>query len=304
MSVFVGVDGGGTRTTAVATDADGRILARLEGEAGIVRVLEPAAGAGTLARLARRAAEAAGTDHDPADALCCALAGAGREPERVALEEALRGTGVARRVRVVTDAEGAMADAFDGGAGILMIAGTGSIAWARDAQGRMARAGGWGLDLGDEGSGYAIGMDALHAVVRAHDGRSAATALTAAVLRHTGVAGVDGLIGWTAAAAKGDVGALCPSVFAAAASGDQPAAEILERAARELADHVQALHSRLGPWPRPPLLALSGALIAPGGPLRERLRVEVEARLGGLPLLDRPVDAAAGAAAIARALAG
>ena len=217
MDLYVGIDGGGTRTTAVATGPDGRVVARAEGEAGIVKVLEPAAGVSILVGLTRRAAAAAGAPEAPVAALCCALSGAGREPERVALEAALRATGVAQCIRVTTDAEGAMADAFGtGAAGILLIAGTGSIAWGRDAAGRTARAGGWGFQLGDEGSGYFLGMAALQAVVRAHDGRAPETTLTADVLERTGVGAVEGLIAWTAAATKGDVGALAPGVCAAA----------------------------------------------------------------------------------------
>jgi len=315
MPIFVGIDGGGTRTTAVATDADGHELARVAGEAGLVDVLEPAARAGSLAALARKAAEAAESASPdaaggrepaprgaPVAALCCGLAGAGRDPERIALEEALRATGVADRVRVTTDAEIAMADAFGAdGAGILVIAGTGSIAWGRDAHGRTARAGGWGLLLGDEGSGYALGMAALRTVVRAHDGRVPPTALTGAVLDATGVPAPEGLIAWTAAASKGEVAALAPAVCAAASAGDPAAAEILDTAARELARHVAALHGRLAPWLEPPLLALAGAILAPGGPLRAPVMAAVDP-IATLRLLDRPIDAAAGAATLARAL--
>lgn len=301
MPVYVGIDGGGTRTTAVATDAAGRELARVEGEPGLVSTLEPAAGAGTLARVARRAADAAGASSGPLAGLCCALAGAGREPERMALEEALRATGVAERVRVTTDAEGAMADAFAEGAGILVIAGTGSIAWARDGRGRTARTGGWGVLLGDEGSGYAIGLAALRAVARAHDGRSFRTTLTGAVLAHAGVRAPEELIGWAAAASKGEVGSLAPAVFAAAAEGDEPARALLRQAATELADHVRALYERLAPWPEPPLLALAGSLIAPGGPLRDAV-VAAARSIAPLRLVERPVDAGSGAASLARGL--
>ncbi len=302
MPLFIGIDGGGTRTTAVATDPDGKELARVPGEAGIVNVLDPAARAGSLAALARAAAEQAGDGR--IDALCCGLAGAGREHERAALEDALRATDVAERVRVTTDAEAAMADAFgSGGAGILVIAGTGSIAWGRNARGDTARAGGWGLLLGDEGSGYALGLAALHAVVRAHDGRGQPTTLTAAVLRATGVAAPEGLIAWGFAAAKGDIGGLAPLVSDAATAGDLAARAILDNAAHELGMHVLALNFRLGPWVEAPLLALSGSLVVPGGPLREPVYTAVERLLVDFRPLERAVDAGAGAAALARALA-
>lgn len=300
--IYVGIDGGGTRTTALATDAAGRELARAEGAAGIVNALEPTAGAQALAALARSVARRAGATPPAAvTAVCCALAGAGRDPERIALETALAQTGVAERVRVTTDAEAALADALGDGAGILAIAGTGSIAWGRDAQGRTARVGGWGLVLGDEGSGYSIGLAALRAVVRAHDGRAPGTALITPVLQVTGVGAEEGLVAWAAGAAKADVGALAPAVFLAADAGDEPARAILAEAGAGLAEHVAALYRRLGPWPDPTPLAFAGSLIAPGGPLRPWLAAAVT-RIAAFQLVERPVDAARGAAALARAI--
>src|SRR5690606_25737159 len=155
--VYVGLDGGGTRTTVLVTDAAGAELARVEGEAGIVDAREPAARATVLRELVLRALERAGAA-PPAAALCCALAGAGREPGRRALRAALEPLGIARAIRIVGDGEAAFHDAFGAGPGILLIAGTGSIAWGRAADGRTARAGGWGQALGDEGSGYALGL--------------------------------------------------------------------------------------------------------------------------------------------------
>lgn len=298
--VYVGLDGGGTRTTVLVTDAAGAELARVEGEAGIVDAREPAARATVLRELVLRALERAGAA-PPAAALCCALAGAGREPERRALRAALEPLGIARAIRIVGDGEAAFHDAFGAGPGILLIAGTGSIAWGRAADGRTARAGGWGQALGDEGSGYALGLAGLRAVARAHDGRGPDTALTEALLAATGVGAPEELIGWVARADKAAVAALAPRVAAAAAAGDAVAAAIVRQAAGELAAHVAALHERLGPWPGTVSVAFSGGLLAPGGPLRAVVAAEV-CRLGaGLRLREERVDAARGAAALARA---
>ncbi|MBX6364293.1 MAG: hypothetical protein IRZ00_10535 [Gemmatimonadetes bacterium] len=302
MTLFLGIDGGATRTTALVTDAAGVARARVEGETAIVQIMEPALSAGIVAAIARRALARAGAEGGRAAVLCCAITGAGREPERTQLERALAGFDLADRVVVTTDAECALQDAFGDGPGILLIAGTGSIAWGRAPDGRTDRAGGWGWLLGDEGSGYAIGLAALRAVVRADDGRDPPTALTAAVLRATGVDVVRGLVSWAAAATKADIGALAPLVFDAAGN-DPVASGILDRATTELALHIRSLHERLGPWPGPAAIAFSGGLVKPGGPLRERLRAE----LGRLPfataVMERPVDGARGAAALARAAA-
>jgi glucosamine kinase len=315
--IYVGIDGGGTHTTATATDAQGRELARLQGGAGLVQSTDPTAGAAALADLTERVLRAAGAAL-PATALCCALAGAGREEDQLAIAAALLREAITERVRIVTDADAAFHDAFATGPGILLIAGTGSIALGRNQESRTARVGGWGALLGDEGSGYALGLAALRASVRAHDGRAPETALLPGLLAQLALASPDDLIHWTTGATKKAVAALAPLVLDAAAAGDDVARAAVAEAARELADHVRSMYRHLRPWPAPATIALAGGLIAPGGPLRpallEALRcpaadghpgtVRQEAGTGAqdpeLRILERPVDAARGAAALAR----
>jgi glucosamine kinase len=195
VSLVVGVDGGATQARALVTDLEGRTRGRATAGAALGRPSEPVAVVPGLLALTRSAVEDAGAEL-PVAALCCALAGVGRERERDLVERALAGAGVAQRVRVVTDAEAALHDAFRDGPGIVLIAGTGSVAWGRGPDGRVARAGGWGALLGDEGSGYALGLGALRAVLRAHDGRARPTTLTGAVLRETGLNEAAELVRW------------------------------------------------------------------------------------------------------------
>lgn len=297
--IYVGIDGGGSGATAVAVDREGNELARVGGGAALVRSGDPAARASALADLADRVVRAAG-GRLPVAGLVCALAGAGREDERRLLAAALIREAVAVRLRVATDVEAAFQDAFGVGAGILLISGTGSIALGRTADGRSARAGGWGALLGDEGSGYAIGLAGLRAAARAHDGRGTATALLDAVLAHAGVSEPQGLIAWADRARKADVAALAPAVVAARRDGDAAAAAIIADAVEELVRHVVAVHEALAPWPEPPGIALAGGLLAPGRPLRdETIRAIRRSGITG-PVLDRAVDAARGAAEMAR----
>jgi glucosamine kinase len=300
---FVGIDGGGTRTNAVVTDQQGTELARVTGEAGRVDVLEPEAGAHTLADLATHALAEARITQLPA-VLCCALAGAGREAERVSLERALSSLRVAEQAHVTTDFEAAMQDAFGSGPGILVISGTGSSAWGRAPDGRCVRAGGWGHILGDEGSGYAIGRVAVMLALREFDGRGEYAGYMSAVLAQTGVATEEGLVRWGATASKGDVAALAPIVFDAAQHGALSAQDAVEDAAAELAMHVAALYDRLGPWDTPPAVALAGGLIEPGRPLREPVLREIEALTIPVAIVEERIDAARGAAGIARSHAG
>jgi glucosamine kinase len=295
----VGVDGGATRSRAVILDGDGREVARTEGGPAVADARSPDRAAAGVAELVRATATAAGVEL-PLPAVWAGLAGAGREDSRSAVQAALRGTAVAAHVRVGTDVEAAFHHAFPSGPGILLVAGTGSMAHGRSEGGREARTGGWGPLLGDEGSGYSIALEALRSVVRARDGRGPETALTALLLGELGLAAEEALVSWSAEASKGQVAALAPTVIRAALGGDPVALDIEARAVEALRQHVLALVDLLGPWATSPAVGLTGGLLNPGGPLRDALA----RALAGDPvvLFNGAVDAALGAAYLARSL--
>jgi glucosamine kinase len=301
MSVVIGIDGGGSHARAVVVSPDGRELARVAGPAGIVDARDPGSAAEVIAQLAADALAAVRADA-PAAALCCGLAGAGREREREAIRIALTVRGLAQTVLVTSDAEAAMSDAFGEGAGVLLIAGTGSIAWARAADGRVVRAGGWGALLGDDGSGYAIGLAGLRAVARAADGLEDRTALSAAAVEHARVGEPRELIAWAGAATKAQIAAFAPAVLQCAAAGDAAAARIGRAAVEALADFAAHVAAAAAPaagerW----LIALAGGLLAVTGPLRADVTDAVRRSVPGCSFLERDVDAALGAARLARA---
>jgi len=295
----VGVDGGGTRTRAVILDDRGVELGRAEARGRVATAESPRGAAEAVAAAVRAAAERARVDL-PGLVLWAGLAGAGRDDVRDAVRSELAGTGLARDVHVGTDVEAAFHDAFGDGPGLLLIAGTGSIGWGRAADGRIDRVGGWGERLGDEGSGYAIGLDALRAVVRASDGRDPATRMSPAVLAACGMEDASDLVGWIERAAKSDVAALVPIVVDAAARLDPAAAAIVERAVAALDRHVATLLERAGPHTEPLRLVLWGGLIAEGGPLRSAVREAVQRH--ALVLSDAGVDPPRGAARLALGL--
>lgn len=307
----VGVDGGGTGSRAVVLDRSGEERARVTGSAAIV---VPGAETGSLEALrdlVRRAlAEAAArTGSGPAPgralALVAGLAGVGREADRARMETLVRASGLAERARVVNDADVALHDAFGRGPGALLVGGTGSIAAARLPDGTRRRAGGWGLLAGDEGSGWALGLGAVRAALRALDGRGPATALVEPVSHAFGTREPAELVDRLRTAAKGEVAALAPAVIAAADAGDPVAEELASGAAAALAAHLPPV---LSGWddtlPRvaPRRVALLGGLIVPGGPLRGRLLPRLEAL--GVSVIPAPPDPARGAARLALDLAG
>jgi glucosamine kinase len=266
--LVVGVDGGGTRTRAVILDEAGGELGRAAtGPALVDRPELPIDIEGVVSTV--RSAALAADIELPCAALCAGFAGVGRERERQAVEAALAEHDLASAVRVVTDAEAAFFDAFRAGPGLLLIAGTGSVALGRAEDGREARVGGWGLLLGDEGSGYEIGLRALRAIARSTDGRGRATGLLPRFLADLKLVGPEDMIVWAATAAKTAVAALAPTVCDLAGEGDDVAGTIVSAAVESLAGHVDALLDQLGPWTAPPGLALAGGLLGADRPLRE-----------------------------------
>ena len=177
QQAVVGVDGGGTKTHAVIMDVNQRILG--EGVAGPSNPLRVgiASAAGAVREAIDRACASAKLRRTDLVAAQVGLAGARREELRARMREALSDIGIGE-VEVVGDAEIALYGATDGEAGLVVIAGTGSICYGINARGKQAFAGGWGPVAGDEGSGAWMSRCALHALAKAADGRGPATALT------------------------------------------------------------------------------------------------------------------------------
>jgi len=296
MAILIGADVGGSKT-AVGVSEGADILVRADGPGAAVRPGRALASAGMIAEVVRRAL--AGVGRLTGDVLLVGAAGAGRDPERSELAKALRGENLAERVVVTTDIELALAGAFESGPGIVVSAGTGSIAVGRDAKGAHRRIGGYGWQMGDEGSGYAIGRAALGAVSRAEDGRSPRTALSDRVLAATRSPDFDSLVRWAASASPSELAGLAPHVLEVAAQGDPLAQGIADYAARELSQLAICLLPLL--QAEPPIgAALTGGLLAEDRPLRR----SVLARLGeeaGLRPIELPVDAVVGALRLAAA---
>lgn len=280
--ILIGADVGGSKT-AVGVSDGATILARGDGSGAAVRPGRALVSSSIIAEVVRQALAAAG--RLSGDVLYVGAAGAGREPEREELRKALRGENLATTVVVSTDIEIALSAAFDQGPGIVVSAGTGSVAVGRDRTGKQHRIGGYGWQMGDEGSGYAIGRAALGAVSRAADGRSPRTALSERVLAASRSTEFDDLVRWAAGASPAEVASLAPHVLDVAAHGDPLAQGILDYAARELTQLAICLVPMMDIAP-PVGVAVTGGLLSSDSALRR----SVLARLGSEAAL-RPVDA-------------
>jgi N-acetylglucosamine kinase-like BadF-type ATPase len=254
------------------------------------------AAAEAVCEAARLVAEEAGVEL-PVAVACCCLAGVGREAEHQEVRQRLEAAGLAERVCLKVDAEAALAGAVPEGAAVVVIAGTGAVAWGRDAEGKRGRADGWGPLLGDEGSAAWIGREALKAAARAQDGRGPATALETAVARALGAETVAGLLSLPEPTTA-QVAGLARECDAAARRGDEVAADILGEAGQRLATAAEAVAQRLGLSDY--AVSWAGGAFASKA-LREAFRWDVEARLPGARVVAPRYEPVVGAGLLALA---
>lgn len=301
-ALLAGVDAGGTHTRVLVTDENGTEVSTAEGPGSAIHPGSASQSAATIREILRRAMD--GQDR-PLRALCVGAAGAGREEERDTLVASLEADRVAATVIVATDAEVALEDAFGAGPGVLLVAGTGSIAWGKGPTGVVGRCGGWGPVIGDEGSGAWLGRRALGIAAAGADGREPESALTTALVAATHAGTPEGLIPWAARATAADLGSLAPAVLEVAAMGDLRANTLVTLAVEELALHVRTLARMLFADERAAFrLALHGGLLVRGSLLRRRVEQRLKHMTPGAILLGEPVVPERGAARIAMREAG
>lgn len=263
----LGIDAGGTKTVALLADAGGRIAG--EGRAGGANL--QAHGELEVEKVLHHVIDRAmdGRPAAPA-AVCLGLAGVDRQGDGEVIRGIMRRLGFRAHTLIVNDALIALVAGVplpEGsstvGPGVVLISGTGSIAYGVNSHGHAARAGGWGTSLGDEGSGYWIGRRALQAVARAVDGRGPRTQLTPLVLAHFSLTRPEQLVAEVYDHAQGQraIASLGETVEQARVAGDVVAAEIMREAAGELTLAAASVIARLDMRGEQFPVVLSGGLI-------------------------------------------
>ncbi|MFZ0967658.1 MAG: BadF/BadG/BcrA/BcrD ATPase family protein [Candidatus Acidiferrales bacterium] len=296
MSYFLGFDGGGTKTDCVLLDADGQVLRKAQGgpsnplRSGYPKAWFAVSGAAdaVLARQSIRAIDING--------ICAGFGGAGRPSVAKRMSTFLERSFPQAEVKVTTDIEIALAAAAPTGPAVVLMAGTGSVAYGRNADGKTVRAGGWGPWLGDEGSAFDIGRRALTAVRRFDDGLGPATALSTRVLKTLGYRDWSGVIEHIAKDPDEVFPRVYPLVAHAAQEGDEVSREILTGAAAALIELAEHVITKLG------LAGEAFPLIRAGGVFGHCAFLDslVDTRLGEIafrakigPLETSPAEAAA-----------
>ncbi len=238
--ILVGVDAGGTSTRAVAVSEEGRRIGAARGGPAALYERTLAEAAQTIAAVVSEA-----THREAAEAVVAGVSGAADQKLAAALQRALHAHRMGNLIQVVPDAAIALEGALPGQAGIVVIAGTGSVAWGRNESGTAARAGGWGYLL-DRGSGIDIGRRVLQTLLRSSEEGRSEGLLWSLVAQVLSVAHPEGLAQAARTLRAPDLAALAAPALTAAADGDGVAAQIVNAAADQLAQAARVVWDRLG----------------------------------------------------------
>jgi len=296
MSVIVGVDAGGSTTRALA-EVDGKERTIVQDEPANVRTIGVEAAARTMARAIVRALDGA-----TPGAIHIGIAGGGRRGTAALLADALRSHFPTARIEVSTDAQIALRAGVPEGDGIVLISGTGSICYG-EIGGRSYRAGGFGLAIGDEGSGAAIGAAALNLALRARDGRGPREPLFDAVEAQLGATDPQTMLD----SVYGDpdpnriLASLAPLVIESATAGERTATRIVQGAALELHDLVKAVVRNANAAQLELPLVLAGGMFAQNSLLSFLLETRIANDFPLLSLIKNSPQPVYGALALARA---
>jgi N-acetylglucosamine kinase-like BadF-type ATPase len=285
---YFGIDGGGTHSRLAVVDQKGALAARVEaGSTNIYSVTKEAV-FGNLKTLLELGLNAARLQKADLTAGCLGSAGLGRPGEAEIFRGFFDGLlGSSFPVKLCTDGEILLCGGLGGPEGYCLIAGTGSLALGRSAEGRLIRVGGHGYMLGDEGAAAWIGKSAVARVLRSGEGRDLNTAMGEDILAFCGLRESSDLVRYVHHDAdKAKIAALAPLVTAAARKGDPLALDILSVGAVELALLVRSVLAR-SPWITRRELALAGGVLEHdeilGGKLRNLLVEEFPALILSKP---------------------
>jgi glucosamine kinase len=294
MSLFLAIDAGGTKTRGVLAEESRTLATAVTGSIKLMRVGEAEASS-RLQTLLSEISSVSGVSLGDITQTCVGIAGATIDAVREWLSRELTKS-LGGNLLLAGDDEIALDAAFRGGPGILIIAGTGSNILGRAADGAMYHAGGWGPALGDEGSGFWIGQEALRAGFWAKD-RNVPTSLLAEVGDLWGAKSIGEIVEMANARPGPDFPALAPLVARCADAGDELAGAVLQRAGIELAEQVAlvALKMRESGSKRKIEAAYTGSVLEHITPVRSSLIAALKKSSPAVTLREGAIDPLEGA---------
>jgi len=299
MPYYLGIDGGGTRTTCVVGDEQ-IILGRGSSDGSNILRVGEAAARGSLQSAIREACAAAKINPAQITRACIGAAGAARPTVRETLHRIVTEI-IPNEVEIVGDMVVALEAACPAKPGIVVISGTGSIAYGRNHKGQTARAGGWGAAISDEGSGHWIGRAAVAQCLRAFDaGKASESMLVDAILKKWKLRDVDALVIAANQTPAANFSELFPMVVFAAENRDQTATSILTQAGSELAGLAGIVMRRIFADREPVQVGMAGGVFQNSAAIRQIFYNALRAAHPYAKFLDTVVEPVQGAIAMAR----
>ncbi len=264
MNYFIGIDGGGTKSKCVVSDENLNPLFQTTGGPSNFLMLGTDKVAETILGLIYQCVNNLQIGYEDISAIVLGTTGGGRRNDAEELEKAITHLAAHKRIplknfRVESDARIALEGAFSGKPGCILIAGTGSIMFGKDAKGIIHRVGGFGRFIGDEGSGFRLGQKALNVVAKEFDGRGEKTIISELLKDKFKIDSPENLI-TEIYKNNFDIASVAPLVIEAAECGDPVARNIIEAEADELILHIKAMKDKLKE--KKLFLSLIGSLIA------------------------------------------
>jgi len=247
MGYFVAVDGGGSKTIAALFTEEGNLVAFSKaGPSNPQEVGFNRAAVEIFSAISELFIKAKVHSFSECKWYSIALAGVGREKDRLNFLENISKILSSNKISVVSDLYASYISVFQNEVGIILTIGTGSAAISFNEKGEEIRSGGWGAGVDDEGSGYWIGQQALHALMQSYDGRLPKTQFYDSILSFLSISDATELIYWIKDAKKDKIASLAPVVISLAERRDPIAYRIIENAAIELTKMVWAVWKKLG----------------------------------------------------------
>lgn len=299
-SIFLGFDGGATKTAGAAIDSSAKVIAEASGKASNFQIIGVEKASENIFEVFQTILKLANADFHEVKGIFLGLTGAGREIDRQRMQDGFKSFLTKRGIPVPdifvdSDAIAALEGAFFGKPGMILISGTGSILFAKDEDGTVYRVGGWGRYIGDEGSGYAIGRAGLTATAREFDGRGKPTAISIILKEKFGIKSPQDLV--TKIYQEGfDIASAATAVLEAAEIKDPVAIEILEQSSNDLLEHVQAIIKKTG---KTLPIAFVGSILTSKNLLSTKLRQGLSEKFKEVQIRSAEASPAVGAALLA-----
>jgi glucosamine kinase len=275
MSFFLGIDGGGSKTRCILGDENSLLGSGSSSGCNVLRVGEACAQTSLQAAI-HEACVQAGVSPRDITRTCAGVAGGGRREVSSVIRRLLSDI-VAGEIEIVGDMEIAFEAAFGTGPGVIVISGTGSMAYGKNVRGETARAGGWGHAISDEGSGHWIGVATIREAMRSRD-RGENSGSLQDLMDALGAKSVEELVVRVNENPEPDFASLFPLVLSAADAGDPIAEAVLKCAGSELAELVETVIRRLFQNPEEVCVATHGGVLTSSARVKdsfvERLQVK------------------------------